>query len=236
MNGGDMTRDLGKKGYFRITIHELENLEPSDFVVFALPEGTLKVPVGVLAERFSTSKSWVGSGVHSSSIFPRWLAPYLQSKPEAQSSAHSAVSIEAAHVQHREYEQVVTRKSGATNSQRQVIRQALFGLVEQLSADLSLSPEAVVLEMRYFHQSATNPYRTNASKRDKNRSLKHHNYACQAPGCNASLSLDDAVFHHRRRGFSGQHEPENLLPYCEACHDTEHDVPAGKSLSKGSRN
>ncbi|HCF58547.1 MAG TPA: hypothetical protein DFS52_11205 [Myxococcales bacterium] len=92
-----------------------------------------------------------------------------------------------------------------------------------------------MLEMRYYHQTATNPYRTNASKADRRKSLEHYGYRCQAPGCNSALTMDTAVFHHRRRGFSGQHEPENLLPFCESCHDKEHRLPAGKSLSKGSR-
>lgn len=230
-----MTRDLGRKNYFRITIHELENLGGADFVALTLPEGRLNIPVGVLLDRFVTSKSWLGSGVHSSSTFPRWLAPYLQGLTEPPLDAHCGAIINTSYADQVQREQTLTRKSGATNSQRQAIRQASFAMVEKLSTDLQLAPEAVVLEMRYFHQSATNPYRTNASRADKTRSLKHYNHICQAPGCNASLILDDAVFHHRRRGFSGQHDPDNLLPYCEACHDKEHDVPIGKSLSKGSR-
>jgi len=231
-----MTKDLGTKDYFRITINELRNLGRSDFVMFTLPEGRLIVPVGVLLDRFATSKSWLRRGWHSSSSFPRWLAPYCQGLTAPQPDAHCTVAINRSHANTVQPERALTRKSGVTHSQRQEIKQALFAMVERLSADLRLSPEAIVLEMRYFHQSATNPYRTNASKADKARSLKHYRYTCQAAGCNASLALDEAVFHHRRRGFAGQHEPENLLPYCEACHDKEHQIPVGKSLSKGSRN
>jgi len=226
-----MTRDLGAKAYFRVTTDELANLNPADTVTFTLPEGKMNIPVHVLLDRFSTSKTWLGKGWHSSSTFPQWLADYLEGAPQ---DANHAVVVPAGTNEPQARKSKI-RKSGATDSQRQVIRQDLFATVAKLAASLGMPPEAVVLEMRYFHESATNPYRTNASKADKAKSLKHHQNRCQAAGCTAILTSDTAVFHHLRRGFAGQHEPENLLPYCESCHDAEHDLPAGKSLSKGSK-
>jgi hypothetical protein len=117
------------------------------------------------------------------------------------------------------------RRSGATDDQRKDIRKKLLSYVKALSKTHSLYPEAIVLEMRYFHQSATNPYRTNASKRDKQKSLDHYKGKCQAKGCKKVLGnivKRSIEFHHVKRGVPNQHEPKNLKPYCKGCHYKEH--------------
>lgn len=127
-----------------------------------------------------------------------------------------------------------TFRSGATSTQRETIRKILFEIVDQLAKQTGLPHEAVVLEIRYFHQSASNPYRTTASEKDKKTSLEVNGRKCQFSGCNEPLTLSEAVFHHLERGCRDQHGPHNLLPYCEKCHDEEHDA-VGASLAKGSR-
>ena len=127
------------------------------------------------------------------------------------------------------------RRSGATDSQRKKIWQKLKDLAEKLAVAESLPPEAVVLEMRYFHQSASNPYRTNASAKDKSSSLKYYKNKCKYPGCSVTnLSKVTAVFHHKKRAVVNQHGPQNLLPYCIACHDKEHGNKKA-STHKGSK-
>lgn len=127
-----------------------------------------------------------------------------------------------------------TLRSGVSESQRTRIRGAIHELAEDVARELGVDAAAVVLEIRYYHQSATNPYRTNASRADKVRSLKHHNNVCQHCRDGAPLTIADAVFHHRRRGFTGQHEPDNLIPLHVSCHDATHEVPEGRSVHKGS--
>lgn len=125
-------------------------------------------------------------------------------------------------------------RSGVTQDQRAEIRRSLNELVERLAADMRLDPCAVVLEVRYYHQSGSNPYRTTATASDKRASLAHFGNVCQ--GCKAGppLTLKEAAFHHERRGFSGQHRPPNLAPFHPECHDREHELPEGRSVHKGS--
>lgn len=116
-------------------------------------------------------------------------------------------------------------RSGASKEQRQKIRKKLFSYVDSISKLHGLHKEAVVLEMRYFHQSATNPYRTNATKKDKERSLTHYKGKCKAKGCKKTLGFvvkKGIEFHHIERGIPNQHEPKNLKPFCKGCHFTEH--------------
>lgn len=124
-------------------------------------------------------------------------------------------------------------RSGVTQEQRDTIRRSLHELVETLAADMKIDPCAIVLEVRYYHQSGSNPYRTTATQSDKRASLAHFKNVCQ--GCNGGppLTLKDAAFHHERRGFAGQHRPPNLAPYHPQCHDREHDLPEGRSVHKG---
>jgi hypothetical protein len=51
-------------------------------------------------------------------------------------------------------------RSGVTQDQRDEVRRSLNELVEKLAAEMKLDPCAVVLELRYYHQSGSNPYRT----------------------------------------------------------------------------
>lgn len=124
--------------------------------------------------------------------------------------------------------------SGATEDQRDQIRAELDSFVKRVSAKTGLPGEAVALEVRYWHQSASNKYRTNASTADKTRSYKFYDGRCQAAGCGEPIDRNDAVFHHVDRGVPDQHAPENLKPYHESCHDSHHGVERG-SLTKGSQ-
>lgn len=116
-------------------------------------------------------------------------------------------------------------RSGVTEGQRKTIRKKLLRYTKTLSKAHSLYSEAVVLEMRYFHQSATNPFRTNATKRDKEKSLLRHKGRCQAKGCKMNLGIvvkKGMEFHHLKRGVPKQHDPGNLKPFCKGCHQKEH--------------
>lgn len=127
------------------------------------------------------------------------------------------------------------RKSGVTDKQRLEIRSELDALAKRLMSSAGLSGEAIALEIRYWHQSASNPYRTNSTSSDKNKSYKVHEGKCGF--CSKKIeSFDEAVFHHIERGIADQHGPENLVPYHNECHDNHHH--AGKqaaSMTKGSQ-
>ncbi|HET9238148.1 MAG TPA: HNH endonuclease signature motif containing protein [Oligoflexus sp.] len=126
-----------------------------------------------------------------------------------------------------------TTKSGFTEAQRLQFRAKLMEMVVAFSEETKHPPEAVVLELRYFHEGASNPYRTNASAKDKKASLEFHQNKCQGAECGCSLVGKEIHYHHKKRGFPGQHEPENLVPMCIECHDKTHGASKG-SLSKGS--
>jgi 5-methylcytosine-specific restriction endonuclease McrA len=124
-------------------------------------------------------------------------------------------------------------RSGVTQEQRDEVRRSLNELVEKLAGDMKLDPCAVVLELRYYHQSGSNPYRTTATKSDKRASLAHFKNVCQGCRTGEPLDLAEAAFHHERRGFADQHRPPNLAPYHRDCHNREHHLPEGSSVHKG---
>jgi len=124
----------------------------------------------------------------------------------------------------------VATRSGVTQKQRTEIRRLI---VESVAADMQIDPCAVVLEVRYYHQSASNPYRTTATRSDKQASLAYFNSTCQGCQMGALLTVAEAAFHHERRGFASQHRPPNLMPFHEHCHNRAHNVPKGRSVHKG---
>jgi len=124
-------------------------------------------------------------------------------------------------------------RSGVTQEQRDEVRRSLNALVEKLAADMKIDPCAVVLELRYYHQSGSNPYRTTPTKSDRRASLVHFKNVCQGCRTGELLTLEEAAFHHKRRGSADQHRPPNLAPYHADCHNLEHALPRGSSLHKG---
>jgi hypothetical protein len=124
-------------------------------------------------------------------------------------------------------------RSGVSQTQRDEIRRSLRELVEKHAREMKLDPCAVALEVRYWHQGGSNPFRTTPTASDKRASLKHFENVCQGCKQGTSLTLKEAAFHHERRGFAEQHRPPNLAPYHRECHDREHDLPEGSSVHKG---
>ena len=123
-------------------------------------------------------------------------------------------------------------RSGVTSEQRKIIRSKLQSFVDELTDELKLTKEALVQEIRYFQQSTKNG-RTNPTKTQRVKSLKYHRNKCSHPGCDKTLTVKTAVFHHIKRGISGLHEPENMIPYCDEHHNKHHGSLT--SLTKGSR-
>jgi 5-methylcytosine-specific restriction endonuclease McrA len=126
-----------------------------------------------------------------------------------------------------------TIRSGVTKEQRDEVRRSFRALVERLATDLKIDPCAVVLELRYYHQTSSNPYRTTPTKSDKRANLAHFKSVCQGCKSGALLTPEQAAFHHVRRGFADQHRPPNLVPYHVDCHNQEHHLPEGSSVHKG---
>jgi hypothetical protein len=136
-----MTRDLGTKSYFRITVRELEHLARTDFVTLTLPQGGLTIPVGVLVDRFATSKSWLNKGEHASSTFPQWLADYLQGGNEPRLEASDIAPNHSRPPTSATQTMATARKSGVSDGQRTEIRKALDAFVANLSESLEITPK-----------------------------------------------------------------------------------------------
>jgi 5-methylcytosine-specific restriction endonuclease McrA len=112
---------------------------------------------------------------------------------------------------------------------RDRIKREVDQLVTSLAAELSVPAEAVA-DVAYLHIQKHSGWGRNPSKAQKRAAHQHWDGACQH--CNEPVTLSEAVFHHVKRRVTGQHQPANLLPYHEACHDQHHGVVEG-SLSKG---
>lgn len=127
--------------------------------------------------------------------------------------------------------------SGATRAHRDLLRKTLTSTVQYLASQTGLVPEAIVQEIRYWHQSSSCEWRTTPTKSDKERSFSHWKGKCQAPGCErpTMTTLGQATFHHERRGISGQHSPQNMKPFHrDGCHERLHGVVNG-SFTDGSQ-
>lgn len=113
---------------------------------------------------------------------------------------------------------------------KSVIRSRMDQLVSALSGELNACSEAIGTEL--FYRTQRHPtYGRNASVAQKNASYSHWQGLCQK--CGKPVARNPAKFHHLKRGVSGQHGPENLVPQHTHCHDHEHGAVKG-SLSKGS--
>jgi len=113
--------------------------------------------------------------------------------------------------------------------QRAVIKRRLDQFVEQLATDLELAPEAVA-DIAYLRIQKHRSWGRNPTRAQKRAAYEHWQGLCQA--CEQPVDFSDAVFHHVQRRIPNQHEPQNLLPYHDHCHDHHHGV-THRSLSKG---
>jgi hypothetical protein len=118
----------------------------------------------------------------------------------------------------------------ATRDERGRIKIAVDKLISSLADSCGLCREAVANIAFYCLQRHADCGR-NATKKQKRASYAHWDGRCKK--CNEPVSFEDAKFHHVKRGIPNQHEPDNLVPEHEKCHDEEHNVKKG-SLSKGS--
>ncbi len=110
------------------------------------------------------------------------------------------------------------------------IKHSVTMLVETLSQELG-QPRAAVADLAYLHLQKHPVWGRNPSKSQKRAAHRRWGGACQA--CLEIVALDEAVFHHLKRRVDDQHDPHNLLPYHDKCHDKHHGV-VQDSLSKGS--
>ena len=125
--------------------------------------------------------------------------------------------------------------TGFTQSQRTQLRAELDEYVRTTALALGHTEEAVVQELRYWQQSAAKGH-TNPTEAQKKASFRHWDGVCCACG-ERILSLEEATFHHLRRGISGLHSPENMVPLHRSkdfgCHEKLHGVAPG-SFTAGS--
>lgn len=113
---------------------------------------------------------------------------------------------------------------------KSTIRAAVDDVIRALAARLSLTEEAVANEA-FYHLQRHPQWGRNATASQKRASHRHWGGRCHR--CGEEVPFSDAKFHHLKRGMPGQHDPSNLVPEHEHCHDEQHGVSRG-SLSKGS--
>lgn len=116
-----------------------------------------------------------------------------------------------------------------TQPEKRTIQDRLGELVATLSSTLSVCQEAVANEIFYKVQRHA-VWGRNAKPAQKKASFEYWKRKCHR--CSREVALEDAKFHHLRRGVPGQHGPENLVPEHQDCHDAEHGITQS-SLSKG---
>ncbi len=124
-------------------------------------------------------------------------------------------------------------KSGCTEEQRKIIRDALDRFTREHASLLGCTPQAVVQEMRYWQQS-NRDWRTNPTRREQKESFSEHRGICVV--CKEVISsINDATFHHWHRGIENLHSPTNMVPAHKqkGCHEKLHGARPG-SFTEGS--
>jgi hypothetical protein len=126
-------------------------------------------------------------------------------------------------------------KSGFTGEQRKAIRADLTRFTKERASRLGCPPEAVVQEIRYWQQSHPD-WATNPTKTQKELSFRRYKGICQARGCRHKISsIDDATFHHKKRGVPNLHRPENMVPLLQrGCHEKLHNARPGSFTAEES--
>lgn len=115
---------------------------------------------------------------------------------------------------------------------RKMIRKKTDELVDCISKKIKKPKKYVANEMFLYIQKHKE-WGRNASKAHKRASFKQYNGICQE--CAKPIdSFDAATFHHKKRNIPRQHEPDNLVPQHQDCHDKKHGAAKG-SLLKGSQ-
>ena len=110
------------------------------------------------------------------------------------------------------------------------IKLSLSQFIDNMSKNISAWPAAVANASFYFLQRQSD-WGRNATEQQKKASYEHWKGVCSR--CQMHVDISEVVFHHKERGIPNQHNPLNLLPQHESCHDQEHHVTKN-SLSKGS--
>jgi 5-methylcytosine-specific restriction endonuclease McrA len=120
--------------------------------------------------------------------------------------------------------------SEMTKEETKLIWKAVDALVERLSLETDLCPEAVANSAFYRLQRHPD-WARNATQTQKRVSHAARGGKCFR--CGEEVAFKDATFHHLLRGVPDQHGPANLVPFHEKCHDEEHKAEKA-SLMKGS--
>ena len=115
-----------------------------------------------------------------------------------------------------------------SDEDRAWIRSRAEGLIDELATQRGLAREAVSDIVFLFLQKHPK-WGRNPSKAQKRAAYLRWGGVCQ--NCHESVELGKAIFHHAIRRVPGQHDPENLLPYHDECHNRHHGVSV--SLTKG---
>jgi hypothetical protein len=113
---------------------------------------------------------------------------------------------------------------------KKLLQKKVSEFIESVSEETKFCHEAVANSFFYAIQRHPQCGR-NANKTQKKNSFLFWQKKCS--NCGETLNFDHVIFHHIERGIPNQHDPKNLKPYCESCHDQEHHIRKG-SLMKGS--
>lgn len=121
-------------------------------------------------------------------------------------------------------------RTGLNKLERAQIAEAVDDLVADLASRFSKPQSAIARQILYRVQSSS-IFGGNPTSAQKRAAFKRWEGTCQR--CNKTVDFEEASFHHVRRDTSNPHQPINLKPYHDHCHDQEEGASSA-SLRKGS--
>lgn len=122
-------------------------------------------------------------------------------------------------------------KTGLSVPQREELDKEVDTLVARISRKFGI-PQAQIARQAFYRLQKSGTYGVNPTPAQKNASYEHWSGICQQ--CKKPVARNDESYHHSRRDIANPHQPSNLKPYHDECHDKEEGASKG-SLRKGSR-